>query len=140
MKRLSKTLREFCEKQDLLRLAYNGRNGYPCVVPLWFVKVGGKYCIGTGRSSAKWRAINRNSRVGWLIDGGKPPKYKGVSQRGNALEITNRRLRASVYRALSIKYFRRADHPSFVAMYGPVDDPGTVYFTLEPEDGFSWEY
>ena len=140
MKRLSKTLREFCEKQHLLRLAYLGDDGYPRVVPLWFVKTRGKYCVGTGASSAKWRAIKRDSRVGWVIDGGKPSQYKGVSEYGNAVEITNRRFRASVYRALSVKYFRRADHPSFVAIYGEVDDPETVYFSLEPDDGFSWEY
>jgi nitroimidazol reductase NimA-like FMN-containing flavoprotein (pyridoxamine 5'-phosphate oxidase superfamily) len=140
MKRLSRTLRKFRDEQELLRLAYIDRKGYPCVIPLWYVVIGGSYYVGTGVTSHKWKAIQKNPCVGWVIDGGKPGKYKGISLQGRAEEVTDRRLRAAAYHALSMKYFGSPAHPKFVEIYGQVDDEETVYLRLSPESGFSWEY
>src|SRR5262245_9259022 len=140
MKRLSKSLRQFADKQDLLRLSYLDSKGYARVVPVWFAKVRGKYCVGTGTSSAKWQAILRNAKVGWVIDGGKWPHYKAISEVGKAVELKDPRSRSAAYRALSQKYFKRPAHPKFVEIYGEADDPETVYFLLEPQDGTGWEY
>ena len=140
MKRLSPTLKEFCEKQELLRLAYVDQRGQPRVVPVWFVIIGGEYYMGTGSASAKWKAIQREPRVGWVIDGGAKPKYRGVSMYGKAEEITDKKLRAKVYRALGVKYFGSPDHPKHIGNFGEVDDPASVYFRLKAEDGFWWEY
>lgn len=139
MKKLTLALKEFSEKQDLLRLAYI-EHGYPRVVPVWFVVIGRDYYAGTYANSPKWKAIKHNSRVAWVIDGGGPSKYKGVSVFGQAEEVTDRRLRARIYRALGEKYYGSVDHPKHIEVWGEVDDPSSVYMRLNPEDGFWWEY
>ena len=140
MKKLPPTLKEFCRKQELLRLAFVDRRGQPRVVPVWFVIIGNAYYVGTGSESAKWKAIQGERRVGWVIDGGVKRKYKGVSMYGKAEEITDRKLRVKIYRALGDKYFGSHEHPKHVEIWGEVDDPASVYVRLNQEDGIWWEY
>ena len=140
MKELSARLKELCETSELLRLAYTDEGGYPRVVPVWYVLLDGAYCIGTYATSAKAKAIKREPRVGWVIDGGDKPKYWGVSCYGRAAEISDAGQREAVYRALGDKYFGTTDDPTFLEIYGKVDDAQTVYLRLAPEDGNSWEY
>ena len=140
MKELSPTLKEFCEKQELLRLAYTDGRGYPRAVPLWFVIIDGDYHFGTDAASAKAKAIERDPRVGWVIDGGANGKYKGVSMYGQAEKVTDGQERAEIHRALGMKYFGAVDHPQFKEIYGEADDAETVYLRLKGEDGISWEY
>ena len=139
MKRLTKAFKEFCAKQELLRLAYIER-GYPRVVPVWFVVIGPDYYAGTYANSPKWKAIKRKPRVGWVIDGGKRGKYKGISMFGEAKEVTDPKLRAKIYRALAVKYFGSENHPKHIEIWGEADDPSAVYMRLKPDDGFWWEY
>lgn len=140
MKKLPPTLKEFCQKQEMLRLAFLDKGGQPRVVPVWFVVIGPDYCVGTGSDSAKWKTIQKEPRVGWVVDGGTRGKYKGVSMFGKAEEITDRRLRLKIYRALGEKYFGSHEHPKHVEIWGEADDPGSVYIRLNQEDGFWWEY
>lgn len=139
MKRLPPALKAFFEKQDLMRLAYVER-GCPRVVPVWFVVIGREYYVGTYANSPKWRSIKHSPRIGWAIDGGEQNKYKGISEFGQAEEVTDRRLRARIYRALGEKYYGSVDHPKHIEVWGDVDDPSSVYMRLKPEDGFWWEY
>jgi nitroimidazol reductase NimA-like FMN-containing flavoprotein (pyridoxamine 5'-phosphate oxidase superfamily) len=140
MQELSPTLQTFCEQEDLLRLAYVDRQGYPHVVPVWFVLLDGAYYVGTGATSAKWKAMQRDARVGWVIDGGTRNHYKGVSMCGQATEVSETAERARVYEALGRKYFGALDQARFIEIFGRVDDPESVYLKLIPEDGLTWEY
>jgi nitroimidazol reductase NimA-like FMN-containing flavoprotein (pyridoxamine 5'-phosphate oxidase superfamily) len=137
---LSPTLQAFCEQAELLRLAYLDRQGHPRVVPVWFVMIDGAYYIGIGTSSAKWKAMQRDARVGWVVDGGTRGHYKGVSIRGRADEVREETWRTRVYEALGQKYFGASDHPEFITIFGRVDDPDTVYVRLIPEAHLTWEY
>jgi nitroimidazol reductase NimA-like FMN-containing flavoprotein (pyridoxamine 5'-phosphate oxidase superfamily) len=139
MKKLTQGIKEFCEKQDLLRLSYVER-GYPRVVPVWFVVIGSYYYVGTYANSPKWKAIKRKPSIGWVIDGGEQNKYKGVSMIGEAEEVSDRRLRAKIYRALGEKYYGSVEHPKHIEVWGEVDDPSSVYMRLKAQDGFWWEY
>ena len=139
MKRLSSTLKDFIGKQELLRIAWTDGGGAR-VVPVWFVIVRRQYYIGTGSESAKWRAMKKRPRVGWVIDGGKKGKYQGLSMRGKAEEVTDKKLRARLYEAFGTKYFGSADHPKHKEIWGEVDEPGSVFIRLKAEDGFWWEY
>lgn len=139
MKKMTSTLRKFFEEQELLRIAYLDR-GQPRAVPIWFVVIGGNYYIGTGAESPKWKAIQRERRVGWVIDSGKQGKYKGVSMYGDAEAVTDKKVRAKIYRAFGKKYFGSADHPKHLEIWGEVDDPGSVFVHLKMKDGFWWEY
>src|SRR5262249_22799584 len=78
---LSPTLHTFCEQEQLLRLAYLDRQGYPRVVPVWFVLLDGAYYVGTGTTSAKWKAMQRDARIGWVIDGGGRGPFQSASNR-----------------------------------------------------------
>jgi nitroimidazol reductase NimA-like FMN-containing flavoprotein (pyridoxamine 5'-phosphate oxidase superfamily) len=140
MPELSPTLRAFCEQAELLRLTYLDRQGYPRVVPVWFAAIDGAYYAGIGASSAKWKAMQRDARVGWVIDGGTRGHYRGASMRGRGAEVRDATERAKVYETLGQKYFGAADHPEFIEIFGHVDDADTVYVRLVPEDGLTWEY
>jgi len=139
MKKVTAKLKEFCEKQELLRLAYIDKK-HPRVIPVWFVVLGRNWYVGTYVNSPKWKAIRRKPAVGWVIDGGKQGKYKGISMFGTAKEVTNKKLRTQIYVALGKKYFGTADHPKHIEIWGKVDDPSSVYIELKAEDGSSWEY
>jgi nitroimidazol reductase NimA-like FMN-containing flavoprotein (pyridoxamine 5'-phosphate oxidase superfamily) len=140
MQELSPTLQAFCEQEELLRLAYLDSKGYPRVVPVWFVLLDRHYYVGTGATSAKWKAMQRNARIGWVIDGGARSHYKGASMRGRVEEVRDATWRARVYEALGKKYFGAPDRPQFIEIFGRVDDPETVYLRLIPDDGLTWEY
>ena len=137
---LSPTLQAFCEHEELLRLAYLDRQGFPRVVPVWFVIIDGAYYVGTSATSAKWRAMQRDARIGWVIDGGPRSGYNGASLRGHAEEVHDTAMRARVYEALGGKYFGTLEQAKFIEIFGRVDDPETIYLRLIPEDGLTWEY
>lgn len=139
MKELSQEMKEFCEKQELMRLAYTDSRGYPRAVPVWYVIIEGDYYFGTYRKAEKWKAIKQNPRVGWVIDTGTNPKYKGVSMYGNAEEVMGEQA-ASIYNELGKKYFGTTDDPVFKQIYGEVNDQQTGYMRLKPEGNFAWEY
>jgi len=112
MQALPPTLQTFAEQAEILRLAFLDRQGYPRVVPVWFVLIAGAYCIGIGTTSAKWKAMQRDSRVGWVIDGGTRGHYKGTSIRGIAEEVREATWRVRVYEALGKKYFGAPTMPN----------------------------
>jgi hypothetical protein len=104
------------------------------------VLIDGAYYIGIGSSSPKWKAMQRNARVGWVIDGGRRGHYQGVSMRGQAEEVRDAAWRAKVYDALGKKYFGAADDAQFVNIFGQADDPETVYVGLTPNAALTWEH
>jgi hypothetical protein len=57
---------------------------------------------------------------------------------GAAEEITDRKLRARIYREFGKKYYGSADDPKHIEIWGEVDDPSAVFNGLKPEDGFWW--
>jgi nitroimidazol reductase NimA-like FMN-containing flavoprotein (pyridoxamine 5'-phosphate oxidase superfamily) len=140
MQELSPTLQALVEEAELLRLAFVDRQGYPRVVPVWFVLLDGAYYIGIGTTSAKWKAMQRNPHVGWVIDGGTRGHYKGASVRGLAEEVREATWRARVYDALGKKYFGAADDAEFINIFGQVDDPESVYVRLIPDAALTWEH
>jgi nitroimidazol reductase NimA-like FMN-containing flavoprotein (pyridoxamine 5'-phosphate oxidase superfamily) len=140
MQELSPTLHALVEEAELLRLAFVDRQGYPRVVPVWFVLLDGAYYIGIGTASAKWKAMQRNPHVGRVIDGGTRGHYQGISMRGLAEEVGEATWRARVYNASERKYFGAADDTEFINIFGQVDDPESVYVRLIPEAALTWEH
>jgi nitroimidazol reductase NimA-like FMN-containing flavoprotein (pyridoxamine 5'-phosphate oxidase superfamily) len=139
MKEPSSALKEFCEKQELMRLAYTDSRGFPRAVPVWFVVIDGNYYLGTYLASEKWKSIERDPRVGWVIDGGENPSYRGMSMYGRAEEVTGDE-RTLIYNELAKKYFGTPDDPTLKQIYGEADDAKTGYLRLRPEGNTSWEY
>ena len=84
--------------------------------------------------------MQRDARIGWVIDGGPRSGYKGAALRGRVAEVRDATVRARVYDALGKKYFDTPKDAKFLEIFGRVDDPATVYLQLIPEDGLTWEY
>lgn len=138
MARLPTKMKRFCDEQKLLRLAYVDQQGYPRVMPLWFVRLGEQFIVGTEASSVKWRHLRRRSKVGWVIDGGTQAEgYLGVSFWGTAEPVTDRRLHRRAFRALGMKYFGSTDHPTFLELYA---QPESILIRLAPRRFFTWDY
>ena len=140
MKEMTESLKQFCRQEDLLRLAFIDPQGYPRVVPVWFEILDGEYYICTGATSAKMKAIRKDSHIGWVIDGGPRDGYKGASFRGRAEEVTDSSLRANIYDALGKKYYGSTSHPKFIEIFGQLDNSEVVYLWLRGEDSLTWEY
>jgi nitroimidazol reductase NimA-like FMN-containing flavoprotein (pyridoxamine 5'-phosphate oxidase superfamily) len=140
MHEISARIQELSDKQGLMRLSYLAVNGYPKVVPVWFARVDHFYYVGTEATSAKSKAIQRDPRAGWVIDGGENHRFWGASYSGRLEEVSDAAIKARAYSALGEKYFSSSDDPEFVKIYGKVDDPATVYFRLVPETVYSWDY
>src|SRR6516165_7628754 len=140
MNNISGSFKEFCDKQELLRIGYEDAEGEVHVVPVWFAEVERFYCFGTDTSSLKCRSLLGKPKAGWVIDGGENRKYKGATFSGRAEGIEDGALRAKAYQALGVKYFGSVDHPGFLELYGQQDDRTTTYFRLNPTTESSWEY
>lgn len=140
MTNISARIKDFCDKQELLRIGYQDQAGELHIVPVWFADVDGFYCLGTDTGSLKARSLLSNPIAGWVVDGGENRKYKGAAFSGRAESISSQDARARVYQALALKYFGSADDPEFVELYGKPDNPATMYFRLNPKSVSSWEY
>ncbi|MFW0788891.1 PPOX class F420-dependent oxidoreductase [Gordonia sp. CPCC 205333] len=62
-------------------LAYKASDGRPLTVPIWFVVDGDRLAFNTGATSAKARAMQRDSRVALCVDLQEPP-YGFVTVQG----------------------------------------------------------
>ncbi|NMO02209.1 PPOX class F420-dependent oxidoreductase [Gordonia sp. TBRC 11910] len=62
-------------------LAYTASDGRPLTVPIWFVVDGDRLAFNTGASTAKARAMHRDSRVSLCVDVQHPP-YAFVTVQG----------------------------------------------------------
>jgi hypothetical protein len=60
--------------------------------------------------------------------------------RGLAEEVREATWRARAYEALGRKYYGAADDAEFINIFGPVDDPESVYVRLIPDAALTWEH
>ncbi|MFN2594224.1 MAG: PPOX class F420-dependent oxidoreductase [Actinomycetota bacterium] len=65
------------------KLAIVRKNGFPHVVPVWFVVDGDDIVFNTGEATVKGRAIARDGRVSMCVDEEDPP-YSYVQLNGRA--------------------------------------------------------
>jgi len=140
MIKVSESVKEFCDKQELMRIGYEDAQGELHLVPVWFVEVDGFYFFGTYTGSLKSRSLLGKPNAGWVIDGGENRKYKGATFTGAVESVEDRQTRGRVYNALGLKYYGTVDDPKFVEIYGQQDDAATTYFKLKPKSASSWEY
>jgi PPOX class probable F420-dependent enzyme len=71
------------EGPNLARLAYQGLDNRPRVVPIWFAVIEGDIVMITGPKAAKARALEANPAVALTIDDSRPP-YKVLLVDGDA--------------------------------------------------------
>jgi nitroimidazol reductase NimA-like FMN-containing flavoprotein (pyridoxamine 5'-phosphate oxidase superfamily) len=58
----------------MARLAYNGHDGFPRVIPVGFHWTGGRIVVSTAPTSPKARALASRPQVALTIDGGSSPE------------------------------------------------------------------
>jgi len=58
----------------MARLAYNGRDGFPRVIPVAFHWTGGRIVVSTAPTSPKARALAARPQVALTIDAGSTPQ------------------------------------------------------------------
>jgi nitroimidazol reductase NimA-like FMN-containing flavoprotein (pyridoxamine 5'-phosphate oxidase superfamily) len=70
---------------SLARLAYNGNDGFPRVIPVGFYWTGQRIVVSTAPSSPKVRGLSSRPEVALTIDsGGTPEEAKALLVRGVA--------------------------------------------------------
>lgn len=60
--------RELLRSRPLARLAYNGPDGFPRVIPIGYVWIGGQFIVCTATNAPKVRALSVNPNVALTID------------------------------------------------------------------------
>lgn len=140
MKEASASLKEWSEKQELMRLSYLDDRGALHVVPVWFVDIDGHHCFATDSDHGKSKGFRQDPRAAWVIDGGANPEYRGLSYTGKAEEVSDAGLRERIYNALVQKYFKSPADPNIDKILGKVNAARTAYFKLTPQSGSFWEY
>ncbi|HEX4492851.1 MAG TPA: pyridoxamine 5'-phosphate oxidase family protein [Acidimicrobiia bacterium] len=77
--------RELLEKESMTRLAYNGPDGFPRVVPVGFLWNGAQVVVCTGTNAPKVRALSERPEVALTIETGNTPgEAKALFIRGTA--------------------------------------------------------
>ena len=136
------------EAMDRLAGAHTGiftslrADGRPLSVPMWFCVVDGAVHLRTPAGSAKARRLRRDSRVGFLVEGGERwAELWAVHLNGTAVFVDDPTVLARVDAALDAKYaaFRTARHDMAAATREHYEVPFVV-IRIDPEERFvSWD-
>ena len=59
---------QFLKKQMILHLATVGKNGFPHIVPVWYIFSSGKIYVGTNTRTQKAKNLKKIPKVSFCID------------------------------------------------------------------------
>lgn len=96
---LSRRVRQFLNKPRIARLATQGVDGYPHVVPIWFRRDGDDILFGSDRDNRKVRNILANPKGTVVIGGELPIEEEGYMIQGD-LSIEEDPQHASMWKML----------------------------------------
>lgn len=123
MGRLSMTdaeLDAFLTEEWVLRLATIDDDGWPAVVPVWFVWHGRALWVWNLTRAKRTQRLREGTRVAFVVDGGSQyVELRGVSGRLSYEFVADEHVPLAVRAGFSAKYFA-SDHP------------------LEPADHHQW--
>ena len=80
---LNRRVRQFLNKPCIARLATQGVDGYPHVVPIWFRRDGDDILFGSGRDNRKVRNILANPQGTVVMGGELPVEEEGYMIQGD---------------------------------------------------------
>lgn len=109
--------------------------GRPRSAPVWFHWADGAAYVFTGRTSVKWRNIERNPRVSLCVDTREPP-YAAVVIDGE-VEASDRP-QYDLVRAMAVAYYGEERGVAFAEDYR--DNAGSIAFRIVPKHITSWDY
>ena len=115
------------------------RSGHPRSVPVWYEWRDGSVLIFTGRSSLKWRNLQRVPHASVCIDDREPPYACAVID-GPVEEVTEEDDPLyEVARRMATRYYGEEEGNVFAEPYRE-GSAGTVVFRVRPEHIVSWDY
>lgn len=80
---LNRRVRRFLQKPRVARLATQGIEGYPHIVPIWFRRDGDDILFGSDRDNRKIRNILANPKGAVVIGGEVPVEDEGYMIQGD---------------------------------------------------------
>ncbi len=96
---LNRRVRQFLKKPRIARLATQGVDGYPHVVPIWFRRDGDDILFGSNRDNRKVHNILANSKGAVVIGGELPRDAEGYLIQGD-LSVEEDPKQASMWKML----------------------------------------
>jgi PPOX class probable F420-dependent enzyme len=115
------------------------RRGHPRSAPVWYEWREGAVLIFTGRSSLKWRNLERTPYASVCIDERESP-YAGVVIDGPVEEVSeDDDPLYDIALRMAVRYYGDDEGRTFAEQYRS-GSPGTVVFRVRPEHIVSWDY
>ena len=126
----------FLAEERVLRLAVVGADGWPDVVPLWFVRhpdPRGELWVWNLTRARRTADLAAGARCGVTVDGGETyAELRGLTARAVPTRVADDDVPVDVRRAYSLKYFAH-DEPLPPAHHH-------VWFALMLSDERSWDF
>lgn len=129
-----------------LQVASNDRDGYPHIVPMWFLVEDGKVVFRSFSKSQKIVNLRRNPKLSVLIESGETyDELKGVMIRGTATLIDDRATVLAIYGAIAAKYKMiggesvQLEGAALEAAFGSYAEKNTAV-VVEPIKVASWDH
>jgi len=128
---------EFLVTQKILRIATIDPNGYPHVVPVWYMYNSGKFYIGTNTRTKKAINLKKNKHVSFCVDVGiTSPKIQGITGYGTGNLILNKNRVSNIAKKILIRYFKSLDSKSAQDLLHQTD----CVIEIIPEKFTKWNY
>jgi nitroimidazol reductase NimA-like FMN-containing flavoprotein (pyridoxamine 5'-phosphate oxidase superfamily) len=101
----------FLEEERVLRLATVDEDGWPAVVPVWFVWHEGAFWVWNLTRAKRTRRLREGTRCAFVVDGGEQyAELRGASGRLAATFVADEEVPLAVRVRFSQRYFG-TDHP-----------------------------
>ena len=128
---------EFLKSQKVLRLATNGKNKTPHIVPVWYLYRSKKIFIGTNTKTQKAKNIKKNKRVSFCVDVGvNAPNIYGVKGEGDAKLILHTNKVKTIAKKILLRYFKTMKNKSAKELLDETD----CIIEINPEKFTVWNY
>jgi nitroimidazol reductase NimA-like FMN-containing flavoprotein (pyridoxamine 5'-phosphate oxidase superfamily) len=104
-------LDRFLDEERVLRLATLDEDGWPAVVPVWFVWHEGAFWVWNLTRARRTRRLEEGTRCAFVVDGGEAyVELRGASGRADHAFVEDDAVPVEVRRRFSQRYFG-TDHP-----------------------------
>lgn len=124
---LSRRVRQFLNKPRIARLATQGVDGYPHIVPIWFRRDGDDIVFGSDRDNRKVRNALANPKGAVVIGGELPVEEEGSMIQGD-LSIEEDPKHTSMWKML-LRYETKKEPARLAAEWA---DSDLVVIRLKP--------
>ena len=123
----------FLAEERVLRLATMDEDGWPAVVPVWFLWHDEAFWVWNLTRAKRTARLVEGTRAAFVVDGGQEyVELRGISGRLTYTFVADEEVPLAVRRGFSIKYFG-TDHP-----LEPADHHR--WLRLVPEGSASWDF